>query len=114
MFTIHTLENHYSVENLDFSGTTQTYTLSSDTTFVSPQFNIVNDNLSENRESFTASISTSAAGVIVSRPNAEVFINDNDCMSGCHFTIHMAFVIMLWLLTLSFAGRLQPDSLPGC
>ena len=84
-----------SAENVDFSGVRQTFTLSSGTTFASPAFTIVNDDLSEVSESFTASISTSARGVTVSRQSAEVIINDNDSMFFHHTIPCMLLPFML-------------------
>ena len=70
--------NYIKLENNDFTGTHQNYTLSPSSTKISLKFNIIDDLLPEEQEFFTASISTSDEFVKVIVPTTRVFINDDD------------------------------------
>ena len=88
------LIQYITLENNDFTGTRQNYTLSPSSTKVFLKFNIIDDLLPEEQEFFTASISTSDEFVKVVLPTTQVFINDDDGNDN----IDLIFVIIHFLL----------------
>ena len=88
------LIQYITLENNDFTGTRQNYTLSPSSTKVFLKFNIIDDLLPEEQEFFTASISTSDEFVKVVVPTTRVFINDDDGNDN----IDLIFVIIHFLL----------------
>ena len=88
------LIQYITLENNDFTGTRQNYTLSPSSTKVFLKFNIIDDLLPEEQEFFTASISTSDEFVKVVVPTTRVFINDDDGNDN----IDLMFVIIYFLL----------------
>ena len=88
------LIQYITLENNDFTGTRQNYTLSPSSTKVFLKFNIIDDLLPEEQEFFTASISTSDEFVKVVLPTTRVFINDDDGNDN----IDLMFVIIHFLL----------------
>ena len=66
------------IENADFSCDRQSFTLSPDVPKITVRFDISDDSQPEEREFFTASISTEDEFVKLSVPTTKIFINDND------------------------------------